>query len=326
MPVDAARMSDAIAGPATRRVVDTVLEVWPEHQKFLRKSFAAAFDDLAETREIVAELLVKMAEDQGRPLASWAEDYRFLCEEIVFPEELFFRRNDRYRLSTFAEANAEVYANAPLMARYMNGLFVSDVLWSNHAGAMNHFARDYLGKLPDEGTHLEIGPGHGMLLHLAIRSGRFRTLAAWDVSATSVAHARHVLSVAGDDAPVDLRERNLYDPEATAAERGRYSTIVFSEVLEHLEEPKKALEIIRALLAPHGTVWINVPANGPAPDHLFLLRDLGEAQGILRSAGLEPLEWAAFPVTGSSLERAVRESLPVSYVLVARATPGGDAR
>ena len=96
------------------------------------------------------------------------------------------------------------------MSRYMNGLFVSDALWLNHASAMNDFAKVYLPTTLQGGLHLEIGPGHGMLLHLALRFGRFRACSAWDVSATSVAHARHVLEALDISDRVDLRLTDLY--------------------------------------------------------------------------------------------------------------------
>ena len=189
---------------------------------------------------------------------------------------MYFARIGEYRLKTFEEANREVYANADLMTRYMNGLLVSDALWLNHASAMDRFRQDLSSRRRSPAAvDLEIGPGHGMLLHLALRFGAFGSCTAWDVSETSVAHVRGILAMLGQSDRVDLRLTDLYSDGALAANRGRFDTVVLSEVLEHLERPLLALQIIRELLTPDGTVWINVPANGPAPDHLFLLRSVG---------------------------------------------------
>ena len=309
----------AAAGPQTQALIAAVLAAWPEHARFLRTSFQDRSPDLLRTTELIVDLLTKLADDRQRPLSDFANDYRYLCEKIVYPEEIFFRREGRYRLSTFEDAAREVYDNGPLMARYMDGLFVSDALWLNHASAMNDFACDYLPTTKPGGRHLEIGPGHGMLLHLALTYGRFADLAAWDVSETSIAHAGHVLDLVGAADRVTLRQQNLYDPAARAAFAGTFDSIVFSEVLEHLEQPGEALEIVRSLLAPDGTVWINVPANGPAPDHLFLLRSPDEARGVVEAAGLTVTRTAAYPVAGSQLERAIRQELPISCVIVAKA-------
>jgi 2-polyprenyl-3-methyl-5-hydroxy-6-metoxy-1,4-benzoquinol methylase len=305
-------------GPATAAVWDAVTSAWPAHAKFLRASFANRSIEVLDTTEIIASLLIRVAESTSRDLSLFAEDYRYLCEQIVYPEELYFARAGEYRLKTFEEANREVYANADLMTRYMNGLFVSDALWFNHASAMSDFAKRYLPGTLAGGHHLEIGPGHGMLLHLALRFGAFGTCTAWDVSETSVSHVRGILAMLGQSDRVDVRLTDLYSDGALAANRGRFDTVVLSEVLEHLERPLLALQIIRQLLTPEGTVWINVPANGPAPDHLFLLRSVAEAEEIARSAGLTVVRTAAFPLAGSTLERAIRKQLPISCIVVAK--------
>jgi len=306
------------AGPATSAVWNSVVSVWPEHEKFLRASFAGRSPDLLDTTEVIADLLARVSRASGKSLESFAADYRHLCEKIVYPEELHFAREGRYRLTTFAEADREVYSNPAVMGPYMNGLFVSDALWFNHASAMNDFAKVYLPRAAPGGRHLEIGPGHGMLLHLALRFGSFASLAAWDVSETSVRHVRSVLATLGQSDRVDVRLMDLASDRALTENRGRFDTIVFSEVLEHLERPDLALERIRDLLAPDGTVWINVPANGPAPDHLYLLRSPAEAEEAVRSAGLEIVRAAAFPVAGATLDRALRKQLPISCVLTAK--------
>jgi len=48
------------------------------------------------------------------------------------------------------------------------------------------YAEHFLPGLPDGYDHLEIGPGHRLLLHLASVVPRCETLTAIDVSATSL--------------------------------------------------------------------------------------------------------------------------------------------
>jgi 2-polyprenyl-3-methyl-5-hydroxy-6-metoxy-1,4-benzoquinol methylase len=302
-------------GPATTRLVDAVLTAWPEHRKFIRSSFANRSPELMDTAEVISSLICQIAESRSATIEKLAQDYKFLCEKIVFPEELFFQREGRYRLSTFDEANREVYSNQELMSRYMSGLLVSDVLWFNHASAINDYAKVFLKSRPS-GVHLEIGPGHGMLLHLSLKYGNFSSLNAWDVSVTSIEHTRRMLELTGGADRVNLALSNLYSAGTTSNGKGRFDTIVLSEVLEHLEEPLEALRIVGDLLAPAGEVWINVPANGPAPDHLFLLRSLGEAVDLVAAAGLRVTRATSFAVGGASLERAAKDSLPISCVVV----------
>src|ERR1700722_5358380 len=68
----------------------------------------------------------------------------------------------------------------------MNGLLVSDVLWNNHCRGLQNFAEVFLNSLPEGAQLLEIGPGHGLLLHLASQNPKIGSLTAYDVSQKSV--------------------------------------------------------------------------------------------------------------------------------------------
>ena len=98
----------------------------------------------------------------------------------------------------------------------------------------------------------------------------------------------------------------------------RFDGIVFSEVLEHLEEPEQGIRALFHLCKPGGLVWINVPANCPMPDHLYLVREPKQAEDLVRSVGFEVVDTANFPMTGVTLERAIRQKLTMSCIIVAR--------
>jgi hypothetical protein len=71
-------------------------------------------------------------------------------------------------------------------------------------------------------------------------------------------------------------------------------------------------------LKPGGTIWVNVPANSPAPDHIFLVNSPEHACDIVRSAGLEVVHSQGFPMTGATLEKARHRKLAISCVVVGR--------
>lgn len=310
-------MTETGSRVALRTIVDTVATAWPEHAGFIAKSLAGRSDAVLDVSERLSDAILKLAPDIEGGMPALVADYRFLCEEIVLPEEIHFRRHDSYRLSRFEDANRECYANAPFMNRYMNGLLLSDVLWSNHAHAFAYFVDHYLPRLPAGGRHLEIGPGHGLLLYFAAASGRLSKIAAWDVSPTSIAKTRHALDLLGVAAPVDLTLQDLF-AAAEPGEDALFDGIVMSEILEHLEQPVAALQSAARWLAPGGLLWINVPANSPAPDHIFLFEGLDHAQAIAREAGLEVIDAVAFPMSGTTLARAEKHKLSISCSVLAR--------
>jgi 2-polyprenyl-3-methyl-5-hydroxy-6-metoxy-1,4-benzoquinol methylase len=296
--------------PNLEIVLRRLLERWPAHGDYVEKSFRDRSPDEMTVSERIAACALRLAGRTEGGLDALCDDYRFLCEKIVLPEEIHFRRHGRYRLASFADAMEECYANAPFMARYLNGLMLSNVLWRNHAGAIASYVCEYLPSV--SGDLLEIGPGHGLLLSFA--ASRATLVAGWDISASSIARTQAMLDALGI-AGVELAERDLFAADARESGR-RFDAIVMSEILEHLEDPVGALVAAAGWLRPGGTVWVNVPANSPAPDHVFLVESPEHAQALVRAAGFEILAARAFPMTGATLERARKQKLTISCVVV----------
>jgi len=310
---------DVAAMPSTAKIVHHVLACWPDHGKFLRASFAERLPRLLQTTETISEMIIRLGATVQKGIDGLAEDYRFLCEQIVYPEELYFRRHGEYRLQHFEDALEQVYANAPFMTRYMHGLLVSDAMWVNHASALDHLAHIYLPRVADGARHLEVGPGHGLLMCLALRSRQIAYFEGWDISETSLSHTRQALNLLDSEGQVALKRRDLFSTEVRSrANAGLFDSIVLSEVLEHVEQPLIALKTLYHLSRPGGLVWVNVPANAPAPDHLFLLRDPAQAAALVKEAGFEVEATAMFPQAGVSIDRAVRQRLAVSCIVVGR--------
>ena len=298
-------------------LVDTVLAVWPAHEKFISKSLEGRAPAVLDSSDRMSSLIKTLSAHEPGGLEGLCEAYKFLCEDIVLPEELHFRRNGTYRLSTFADAEREVYANAEFMRQYMDGLLVSGVLWVNHAHALHHYVNSYLPLLPPGANHLEIGPGHGLLLYYAAARSDVGSVTGWDASPTSIKNTTAALAALGVTRPVSLALRNLFDTADSSAD-GFYDSIVIGEVLEHLEDPVAALRNIKRWLKVGGRVWVNVPANSPAPDHIFLVRNPEHARDLVLESGLQVEDSAAFPMTGTTLEKALSRKLAVSCVVVGR--------
>ncbi len=302
--------------PDLARIVSTLVVRWPEHEHFLQQSFERRDEGLMSSTERHATIILRIIGSNDR-LTGYCDDYRFLCTKVL-EEEIFFRRAGRYRLSRFEDALAEVYSNKAFMERYMNFLLLSHVLWDNHARAMAHFEDRYLPSLPSETDHLEVGPGHGLLLHLACNALQLGSVTGWDVSQTSIDQARNCLEAMGERREVNLVMQDLFDAPPATDDGKRFGSVVLAEVLEHLEDPIAALKAVSRHMRPEALLWVHVPVNSPAPDHLYLLRTPEEAVALVRAGGFEPIDSAFFPMTGQTLERARKFDLTISVVIVAR--------
>lgn len=302
--------------PTLSMLADAVVRAWPRHEKYLHVNFSERTSDEQAFAEFLSGMITRVSGTSAEAIDKLAQDYRFISEQIMLPEELHFRRTGEYRLKTFQEAVDQVYGRMDYMSRYMSGLLISHAIWLNHLRCMKHYKESFLPSLPAGADHLEIGPGHGLLLSMAAAEPRVGSLTAWDVSEASLAACRHTISVLGGDRPVAFQQRDIFTD--LSAEAGKFDSIVLSEVLEHLEQPRQALDVLYGLCRPGGKVWINVPANSPAPDHLYLLRHPDEAAELVRSAGFEIVNTANFAMSGTTLERALKDKLTISCVIVGR--------
>ena len=300
--------------PNFARLTEAVLAQWPKHRRYLVKNYSERDQGLLEFSEHLSGMILKLSATVAGGLTSLAADYRFISEKIVLPEEIHFRRHGEYRLKTFAEALEQVYSNAEFMTRYMNGLLVTDVIWINHCKCMRHYVQSFLPGLPAGAQLLEIGPGHGLLLCLATAQPSLGKIRAWDVSEASRQLTKHSLEILAPGKQVILELRDMF-AEGGGGE-DQFDAIVFSEVLEHMEDPVRAVRALYRLCKPGGKVWINVPANSPAPDHLFLVRKPEEAAKLVESVGFDVVATASYQMSGRTLEKAIEDELTVSCIVV----------
>lgn len=290
------------------RMIDRQLSVFPEHRRFLESRFSGVDERHLRFTDELGAMIEKVA---GPKIDTICEDYRWLSQ-VVLGEEVQFRRSGRYRYSTFEEAEKMVYSNFELMSRYMNGLLASQLWWRNHTEVLSFYRNVFIPGNASEFHHLEVGPGHGLFLYLAAISPNCRSAEGWDISEASIAGTKAALAALGAPDRIALRLVDLF-----AAPSGRYDSITFSEVLEHLEDPAHALKVLYGLLAPGGRIFINAPANSPAPDHIYLFRSPEEVEQMVVDAGFTVVDRMFAPCTGYTLERARKAGLAISAAVIA---------
>lgn len=292
-------------------VLGAVLTVFPEHRDFLQRSYDLRSQQELEDTALLAKLISAVAGDQ---LLRFCEHYRWMCNEMV-ECDLQFRRTGEYRFKRVSDVIEFCYGNPDYMSKYVDGILVSQLFWLNHLRAFSLLRRRFFPQAPDQYRHLEVGPGHGLLLYLAASDPRCSSATGYDISATSLAKTRECLTKLDVRRPVTLEERDVAIPVASTDRT--FDTIVISEVLEHLEDPAAVLRNLRGVLSPNGRIFVNVPINSPAPDHIFLLRTAEEARSLVTSAGLRLCESYELPLTGYTLERARTLGVTVTCVVIA---------
>jgi 2-polyprenyl-3-methyl-5-hydroxy-6-metoxy-1,4-benzoquinol methylase len=293
--------------PNLRKLTGSVLENWPQHQDYISLRFNDSDDESFHMSEQMAGLVLALA---GSRVSDFCDDYKWMCDNFM-REEINFRSTGKYRLSTFQDAYDQVYSKPEYMSRYINGILLSQVLWRNQAVAMLYYIQNFLGGA-DGGDHLEVGPGHGMLLHFAEKCGKFRSLTGWDVSESSFKATQHALSVWGTGSATTLKIQNIMEP---VDRDQKFDSVVISEVLEHLDHPDVALLNLANCMRPGGRIFVNVPVNSPAPDHIFLWSTPEKVVELVASCGFEISDSALAPVTGHTVDSARKRKLTLNALI-----------
>lgn len=286
-----------------------ITDVWPDHRKYLKNTFSQRSAEVAESVEKIASLIIKLT---GKNLNSFCHDYKWTCEKLL-EEELHFRRYGTYRLSTLKESMEHVYSRPDFMRPYLNGLLLSQVAWDNHACVFDYYLRNFLPLLPKNTRHLEIGPGHGLFLYFASQHPSVKSSHAWDVSETAIDQTKKALEMLASK-PCNLMVADIHSPPQI---KNKFNSIVLSEILEHLENPIDALKGLKKFLTYDGKIFINVPVNSPAPDHIFLLKTPKEALDLLKKAGYKIEASKFFPAGGYNLEKALKKKVTISCGIIA---------
>jgi hypothetical protein len=297
-------------GGALGRLVSLVGQVWPEHQSYLAKSLAIRTTPLLETSERLAKAILQLSAPHE---LEHARDYVWLCD-VIRDEELEFARSGRYRFASFAETLANVYSKPEFMKRYMNGLLLAQVLWFMHASSLHFYRERVAARVRPGGNVLEVGSGHGLLLFLALSDLGLNSATAWDLSEVSLEQTRGALCTLG---ALDRARFAVQDMHTAEVGDDKFDLVILSHLLEHLEEPVRALRQIGRVLPRGGLLYVNVPLNAPMPDHLILLETPQDVQTMLTEGGFNIVEMAFHTTQGASLARALRTKTAVTCSLIA---------
>jgi 2-polyprenyl-3-methyl-5-hydroxy-6-metoxy-1,4-benzoquinol methylase/catechol 2,3-dioxygenase-like lactoylglutathione lyase family enzyme len=185
----------------------------------------------------------------------------------------------------------EGYEDEELMERfYLNGLSAALVFWPNHWEMLRFFEDRVIPlPLPEEGRCLDVGCGPGIF------SARFgQCWSGWDVtsldiSSFAVGRTRRLwaeLELGAD------RHRALHQTvgDLLAEEERTYDAILFSELVEHLDDGPQVLEQLARRLAPDGVMFFTTALNSYFPDHRIYFNRLDEVHAMIEAAGLYALD------------------------------------
>lgn len=295
------------------KIINLVIKIFPEHKSSIKKSFYKFEKNNLEIIEYISKFICDIAKEN---LSEIVEDYKWLCKEMMVYQFLF-KKNKGYRFKSNQEIFTKIYFEKDYMTRYLNGLLISQIIWSNHyLSTINFFnLKDLLTK---NSTFLEIGPGHGLYLAIASKILNFSKLEGWDISETSLLKTKanlQSISILEDD-NFKLKKIDI-NKAINIKYRDFFDLIVISEVLECVENPSLVLKNIYELISLNGLLYLNFPINSPAPDNIYLLENIENVEQLLIKNKFQVISRYEFPSMGLNLKDAQISKSSISCVMVA---------
>ena len=275
----------------------------PIQERFLEKILTQL--SRAESQDF--EALIDYYLKQGFSCEYLAESYMTLVDDFMI-ELAYFRKNKKYRYSSFNEVKDKVYFSEDYMGRYMVGLSLAQFLWPNSRKLLDYFKATF----PREksGKYLEIGPGHGSYFSASIRSGQCEEYVAVDLSPKSLELTQNMVELQ------KVKKRFLCLDFLTWVTPDKFDVVVMGEVLEHVENPEAFLVKISQLTHSSSHIFVTTCINSPALDHIYLFHDVSEVRNLINHSGLSIVSEKILFQDDKNAEDSSRDSLPVNVGFV----------
>ncbi|HTY71421.1 MAG TPA: class I SAM-dependent methyltransferase [Actinomycetes bacterium] len=135
---------------------------------------------------------------------------------------------------------------------------------------------------------LEIGTGKGYTAGLFLRDGGAAAYLGIELDPRNVVKANEVLAVNGLDDRGRVMQGDLYDLDPRLVAEFAPTLVVCVEVLEHVDDPEKAVRALADALPPDADLLVSVPVNGRLESvwgHVSIF-DADRTRRMIEDAGL----------------------------------------
>jgi hypothetical protein len=293
--------------PESDSLIEAIIRRKPMHRKFLQ----GTLKELTENERADAERYIGFLRKEGAAIEDLAECYVTIVAD-TFREEMYFKQTGRYRCSSYEEAASAVYDNSEYMHQYMIGLALSSYWWINHVKMRRFFCECITGKTGK--IYREVGPGHGLYFLDAMRKANFDAYEGIDISATSVALTKRIVTSGyfGSFPEADIRQGDFLSVDFSKPA----DVLVMGEVLEHVENPEHFLNRAHAATKGSAFVFLTTCFNSPAVDHIYNPGSIEALEGLMHQTGFQITDRCIATRQGCTLERCLQEQLPVNVALI----------
>jgi 2-polyprenyl-3-methyl-5-hydroxy-6-metoxy-1,4-benzoquinol methylase len=273
--------SEPLACQVTRRIAqDKLLRSAVE---YLVASESGYIPRIAPALDALSKMYAAQGSDMDVALEAVLE-----YTHLYMRHQVSFLSKGEYSNTDFEQVYRDVYDNEELMlGTYLPGLYLTQLYWPVHYRVLSLYEREFLDGAAKHGAPkrlLELGVGHGMTLLTAKRRFPAAGGLAVDVSRHSLRFAETLLRTSGVDVSgLEFRKADVVSAEFDARDACELGTM--GEILEHVQEPQRALDNFRKLLVPGAHAFITTVIDSNAVDHIYQFKSQAEIDSMIGAAG-----------------------------------------
>jgi len=130
------------------------------------------------------------------------------------------------------------------------------------------FRDEFLRRLAQNASVLELASGHGVLSLLAAEERPDIRIDGFDISTPAVAVAKRLLAVSGHGGRVSFAVKDALKTDG-ACTNGKYQGIISAMLAEHLSDPRPLFNVISHRTSRDGLVFFSTAIESPQRDHVF---------------------------------------------------------
>lgn len=265
-----------------------------------------------------AAFLFHRGPEHGAVLDQAVKAYtRYSLEYNYMQQKLEMSGVARYQCASFEEGRKEVYDNPDIMeGYYLDGLYLSQILWPNHFRIMRYFLDQFVAGLPEKGSILELPLGTGAYSTYGLRDKPGWTGLGVDLSPSALAYSRNLIQHwrLGDRLSAEFGEGQKTLPW----EDNSFDAMITGELLEHLDDPASFLKECVRITKPGGFLFVTTAIYAAAVDHVYMFEDVASVNQMLAGCGATMWSYLALPVRPAD---ALRPLVPTNYAAILQKPP-----
>jgi 2-polyprenyl-3-methyl-5-hydroxy-6-metoxy-1,4-benzoquinol methylase len=231
------------------------------------------------------------------PLARWAEaaygekvfddaacGYARYCFGVAQAQKVY-ERAGRYTPEGMPEIMSGVYEDEGYAVPYMWAAILIYALWPSMIKHIAMFRDEFLRRLAQNASVLELAAGHGVLSLLAAEERPDIQIDGFDISPPAVAVANRLLAVSGHGGRVSFAVKDALKTDGPGT-NGKYQGVISAMLAEHLSDPRPLFNVISHRTSQGGLVFFSTAIESPQRDHVFEYNQESQPLQMAEAVGL----------------------------------------